>query len=53
MNQPVPSELLGTKLPTKEDIWRDHASYIAEDDGLVGHRKEERTFALRRLNAPV
>ena len=47
MNQPVPSELPGSKPPTKvymEGLMAP-AAHVAED-GLVGHQWEKRPFVL-------
>ena len=54
MNQPVPPELPGTKVLTKEYMEGPMSpdAYVAAD-GLVGHQREERSLVLRRLDAPV
>ena len=48
MNQPVPTEIPGSKAPTKEYIFEGlmaPATYVA-GDGLVRHQLEERPLVL-------
>jgi hypothetical protein len=54
INQPDPTELPGTKPPTRVYMERSMApaTYVAEDD-LVRHQWEERPLVLGRLHAPV
>jgi hypothetical protein len=53
INEPDPSELLGTKPPTKEHTWPVHGptTYVAEDC-LIWHQWEGKFLILWRLDGP-